>query len=147
MQKVENGFALIKVTCDENSCHISILERSSDKFTLAELESEIGANICSVVTLQDPLHKLQGICHSHLVAVIDDCGLMKNRPFNPVASLFYAPWQAYIAGDCVLCWDFPSCLDEEPDCFAFPRDIADQLIEELRPLFTENVIFDIQQAS
>jgi hypothetical protein len=140
-------FALVKVTCDENSCRISLLERDSEEFTLAEMEKEINAKICALVTLQDPLHKLNSIHHAHLMAVIDDNGILKDRAFNPVASLFYAPWQAYIAGDCVLCWDFPSCLDEEPDAFAFPREFADLLIEELRPLFTEKVIFDIQQAS
>lgn len=143
MQEVKDGFVFIKVTAGENQCHISILRRSTDEFTFEDIKDEINAEFCELVTLQDPLKHLSGLCHSHLMAVCDDSAKLKHKPFNPVASLFYAPWQDYIAGDCLLCWDFPAALTEEQDAFAFPEIVADQLIKEMRPLFTENVIFDI----
>lgn len=141
--KNEKDFAFIKVSCDENQCHISILRRDTDNFTFADVKDEINAEYCELVTLQDPLKYLHGLCHSHLMAVCDDSAKLKEKSFNPVASLFYAPWKDYIAGDCLLCWDFPSSLSDIPDAFAFPRAIADKLIEELKPLFTQNVIFEV----
>ena len=64
--------------------------------------------------------------------VVNEEGLLRGLPFNPVASFLYSAGNAPIVGDAVVCCDFdPRTPIFEPDCYAAPllwmRSFLDRL--------------------
>ena len=88
MQEVKDGFAFIKVSAGENQCYISILRKDTDNFTFEDVKHEINAEFCELVSLQDPLNHIQGICHNHLMAVCDDSKGLEETPVRKIQRLF-----------------------------------------------------------
>ena len=98
---------------------IEVCAHDLREFSLEELQQMVGGNIEIVNTR----------FRSDLVMVVDDEGLLRNKPLNPYATLLYGGVLSghHIAGDAVLCVrsEFP-----EPDIYCM-SDLAALSVKEI----------------
>lgn len=100
---------------------IQVVDHWEESFNLQELQKEVDGGIEIVNTR----------FHTNLTLVVDDEGLIKNKPLNPYATLLYGGVMGghHIAGNAVLCIrkEYP-----EPDVYPMSKDEAESVFEILK---------------
>lgn len=100
---------------------IQVVDHWEESFGLQELQKEVDGGIEIVKTR----------FHTNLTLVVDDEGIIKNKPLNTYATLLYG-WVLgghHIAGNAVLCI---TKLYPESDVYPMSKDAAEAVVEILK---------------